>query len=135
MTDVKRIDIKEFRAIGFLQEVNRQFFHPLGLALEVVTEKCSNCKGEGEHRSHPGVGPQTVGQEAVGKTYVCPVCGGDGLTERLGGVWDYRDDPEGMVYGDDMMEETKRLAVKEERDSHIGARLALMKEVTQRIPK
>ena len=36
MNDVKRIDIKEFRAKGFLQEVNREFFHPLGLALEVI---------------------------------------------------------------------------------------------------
>jgi hypothetical protein len=33
--EAKKIDIKEFRAKGFLQEVNRKFFHPLGLALEV----------------------------------------------------------------------------------------------------
>lgn len=32
------MDIKEFYEGGFLQEVNRQFFHPLGLALEVVFE-------------------------------------------------------------------------------------------------
>lgn len=31
----RHMDIKEFRAKGYLQEVNRQFFHPLGLALEV----------------------------------------------------------------------------------------------------
>lgn len=35
---IKRIDIKEFREEGFLQEVNRQFFHPLGLALEVLID-------------------------------------------------------------------------------------------------
>jgi hypothetical protein len=28
--------ISEFRAIGLLQEINRQFLHPMGLALEVV---------------------------------------------------------------------------------------------------
>jgi hypothetical protein len=61
MDDVKRIDIKEFREFGFLQEVNRQYLHPLGLALEIVIEE-------------------------------------DG-TEHLGGVWDYRDDPEGMQFG------------------------------------
>lgn len=33
---VKRIDASEFRDLGYLQEVNRQFFHPLGLALEVI---------------------------------------------------------------------------------------------------
>ena len=31
----KKINIKEFVEQGYLQEVNRQFFHPLGLALEV----------------------------------------------------------------------------------------------------
>lgn len=37
--DVKRIDIKEFRERGYLQEVNRQFFHPLGLALEIKIDE------------------------------------------------------------------------------------------------
>lgn len=58
--EIKRIDIKEFREKGYLQEINRRFLHPLGLALEVVAE-------------HDG-------------------------TERLGGIWDYREDPEGVVY-------------------------------------
>jgi hypothetical protein len=29
------MDISEFRRLGYLQEVNRRFFHPLGLALSV----------------------------------------------------------------------------------------------------
>ena len=29
------MDIKEFREGGYLQEVNRRFLHPLGLALEI----------------------------------------------------------------------------------------------------
>lgn len=58
---IKRIDIKEFRERGYLQEVNRQFFHPLGLALEVIINK-------------------ETGQES------------------LGGVWDYREDPEGIYF-------------------------------------
>ena len=66
MSEIKRIDIKEFRKEGFLLEANRQFFHPLGLALEVI-----------------------VNEE-------------DG-TETLGGVWDYRDDPEGILYDDDLL--------------------------------
>lgn len=60
MTDTKRMDIGEFRDDGYLQEVNRRFLHPLGLALEVVSSP-------------------------------------DG-TWRLGGIWDYRDDPEGLRY-------------------------------------
>lgn len=31
---LKYMSIKEFVEFGYLQEVNRQFFHPLGLALE-----------------------------------------------------------------------------------------------------
>ena len=64
-TEVKRMDIKDFRKFGFLQEANRLFFHPIGLALEVIVDD------ETEE-------------------------------ERLGGIWDYRDDPEGILYGDDV---------------------------------
>lgn len=59
--NIKRIDIKEFREFGYLQELNRRFLHPLGLALEVTVDK-------------------------------------DGV-EKLGGIWDYRDDEEGILYG------------------------------------
>lgn len=67
MSDIVRMPIEEFRSEGYLQELNRRFLHPLGLALEVVVE--------------------------------------DDGTERLGGVWDYRDDPEGMWYADDGLAE------------------------------
>jgi hypothetical protein len=60
--EIKRMDVKEFREMGLLAEVNRAFFHPLGLALEVMV--------------------------------------GDDGSEKLGGIWDYRDYPEGMIYGD-----------------------------------
>lgn len=33
-----RMSVKEFRKLGFLQELNRQFLHPLGLALEVEVD-------------------------------------------------------------------------------------------------
>lgn len=71
----KKMSIAEFREQGYLQELNRQFLHPLGLALEVVRE-------------------------------------GDG-TERLGGVWDYRDDPEGMIYGPNMIDAGKTQTIFE----------------------
>ncbi len=63
---IKRIDIKAFREKGFLQEANRLFFHPLGLALEVIVDE-------------------------------------DG-TESLGGVWDYRNDEEGMTYDQEFID-------------------------------
>ena len=69
MTQPKRIDVAEFRRLGYLQELNRGFLHPHGLALEVIVE--------------------------------------DDGTERLGGVWDYRDDPEGIAYGADITTDPK----------------------------
>lgn len=36
MTPIKYISPKEFREEGYLQEVNRRFLHPLGLAIEMV---------------------------------------------------------------------------------------------------
>lgn len=63
---VKRMSIKEFRESGLLQEINRLFLHPLGLALEIIIEE-------------------------------------DG-TEKLGGIWDYREHPEGILYGQEVIE-------------------------------
>lgn len=39
MAEVKRISVAEFREEGYLQELNRRFLHPLGLALEVCIGK------------------------------------------------------------------------------------------------
>lgn len=60
MKDRKYLPIKEFRELGYLQEVNRQFLHPLGLALEISQNE-------------------------------------DG-TEFISGVWDLRNDPEGIIF-------------------------------------
>lgn len=95
MDDVKRIDIAEFRREGYLQEVNRQFFHPLGLALEVVVDD------DGE--------------------------------ERLGGVWDYRDDSEGISYGEGMIDPGKADRVQRARWDRELRRIAALGYVTQPI--
>ena len=86
MTDIKRMDIKEFWERGYLQEANRLFFHPLGLALEVIVDD------------------------------------EDGSV-KLGGVWDSRDDPEGIVF--DEFDPMKQLNVKRKMEARMNARLAL----------
>jgi hypothetical protein len=68
MSVIKRMTPKEFREQGYLRELNRQFLHPLGLALEMVIEK---------------------------------IDGKDVMV--FGQVQDYRDDPEGMYYGDEVL--------------------------------
>jgi hypothetical protein len=90
MEKVKRIDIKEFKDKGFLQEANRQFFHPLGLALEIIIDD-------------------------------------DTEEMSLGGVWDYRDDPEGMFFGNDLLGKPeaieKAVYVEKLRESKVKVRL------------
>lgn len=38
----KKLNIDEFRNLGYLQEVNRRFFHPLGLALSISLDDDGN---------------------------------------------------------------------------------------------
>lgn len=95
---VKKMDIREFREAGFLQEVNRLFFHPHGLALEVVIQD-------------------------------------DEGTEVLGGIWDAREDPEGMIYGENMINPEKVRRVVEECNKHVLARKELFGSIIQPAPK
>lgn len=62
MSEIKYMSTDDFIGEGFLQEANRLFFHPLGLALETQV-------------SEPGSDAQIK-------------------------VWDYRDDPEGVLFAD-----------------------------------
>ncbi len=94
---IKMMDLAEFRRIGFLQEANRQFFHPLGLALEVIVND-----------------------------------DGDGL--ELGGIWDYRDDPEGMEFDESVLSREKACAVAALRSTKADARMARLGSVVQPIP-
>jgi len=89
---IKRMKIQEFRELGFLQEVNRLFFHPLGLALEVVV-KC---------KEMPDVA--------------------DSGEMLIGGIWDYRDDPEGVLFKQGLIEEDKRKLVEDLRKSKVKLR-------------
>lgn len=93
----KRMPIKEFVELGFLQEANRQFFHRHGLALEA--------RFDTEKPDEPWV---------------------------LSGVWDYRDDPEGVLYADlsDSESHTKSLHVQRQKDKHDKARLDLLGGLT-----
>lgn len=81
---IKKMSITEFREKGYLQELNRRFLHPLGLALEVVIE--------------------------------------DDGSERFGGVWDYRDDPEGIIFGEDTLDARKAANINDEFNARREAR-------------
>lgn len=94
---MKKMRIKEFVEEGYLQEANRRFFHPLGLALE-VTEL-------------------------------------DNGEFRLSGIWDYREDEEGiMFFVDDLNTATalmKASTVYKEFQKHAPARIKLFGDPVQ----
>ena len=52
---INRMNIKEFRELGYLQEVNRGFFHPLGLALETTIgdDNVESLSGIQDYRDDP----------------------------------------------------------------------------------
>jgi len=94
--EIKRMDIKEFIELGFLQEVNRQFFHPLGLALEVIVDEETN-------------------------------------EEKLGGIWDFSDDPEGMFFINDVIDEKKIAIVKDLKNSKRFSRFMAAREYNLKV--
>ena len=82
---IKKMNIKEFREKGFLQESNRLFFHPLGLALEINID--------------------------------------DNKNYTLSGIWDYRHDPEGILFKNINKDKVKH--VDELKESKIKVRMEL----------
>lgn len=93
---MKYIDIKEFRETGYLQELNRTFLHPVGLALEVVVE--------------------------------------DDGTERLGGIWDCRDDLEGILYAEGELDSVKARTIQKIALHRDHDRKAALGYVVQPVP-
>jgi len=89
--DIKYMDIEEFVDQGYLQEVNRQLLHPLGLALVVSAEVDDTGKT---------VGPW-----------------------EIKGVWDARDDPEGITFAEDVLDSGKAAQVASEQAERLTARL------------
>ncbi len=55
--------------------------------------------------------------------------------ETLGGVWDYRDDPEGMAYQDGMIDRKKYRSVEDLWYSKAHYRMENLGYVTQPVPE
>ena len=94
---MKKIDVKKFREQGYLQELNRQFLHPLGLALAVHVDDDGN--------------------------------------ETLDGIWDVREDEEGMIYDPSEISKEKALNVLGEQAEKCTARLAALGYLIQPIDR
>lgn len=132
MDDHKLINPREFKDVGFLQEANRLFFHPHGMALAItrVTD------GEGAP-----IHSMALRSDEYDELCALLTSGGAsaGLVEKIhgaakydvgdawiSGVWDSRDDPEGVIFGDRPEDKTaKAERVEAERKRHYEARCAL----------
>jgi hypothetical protein len=96
--DGKTLSVKEFRAEGWIQELNRRVLHPIGLALEVIID---NDTGE----------------------------------ERIERVWDCRDDPEGMIFGEGMIDAEKAEAIDALYEKTAHARMKALGYIVQPLPE
>lgn len=92
--EINHMTVKEFRELGYLQELNRRFLHPLGLALEVVVDS-------------------------------------ETKEESFGNVWDYRDDPEGIIYASGIIDAEKAARIYDEETNLEFTRLAKLGFVVQ----
>jgi hypothetical protein len=91
--NVKYMDPAEFRAAGYLHEVNRRILHPLGLAIQMDIRR-------------------------------------DG-GELLGGIWDCRDEGEGLRYGEDLLSPQKAAAIATEWAGRRDERIELLGYMVQ----
>lgn len=120
----KRLPVREFVDGGYLQEVNRKFLHPLGLALEVTVahEPSAMLLLRGEdlpllrhfavkvRELDPSTDAAMGALERLldGATLYEP---GDGYVSS---VWDARDDPEGIIFEDGLVDGEKAAKVQDE---------------------
>jgi len=95
------MSVKEFREAGYLQELNRQFLHPLGLALVTRIEDYDG-----------------------------------GLTiEKLDGITDFRDDPEGLIFAEGVMTAEKAANIKAQQEQRFPARQQALGFIIQPPPE
>jgi hypothetical protein len=92
---INYMTVSEFQSEGYLHEVNRQVLHPLGIALEVRVPKKRKMK---------------LRERVQYAWWVFRHGSKDGW---ISGIWDYRDDPEGMAYGEGTLSPEKAKHIRE----------------------
>lgn len=132
----KRMPVAEFRSTGYLHEVNRRLLHPLGLAIEaaqateptrvvLLTEPAVEALRVLIARIRIVDPDQATAMDALealidaGET----LAAGD---EMLAGIWDCRDDPEGIIFGDDVLDHEKARHVTDELNLRALPRMAAL---------
>lgn len=141
MADIKYVDLAEWQKLGGLQEANRLFFHTHGWALEATIVEESGDRKMRERiqkalAKHAGGSPYDPARDDpdyLAGSYSKIV---EDILEalypigsvRLSGIWDYSDDPEGVVFGSWPEEYVaKAEAVHAKRLAHFKARSAMFR--------
>lgn len=127
---VELLPIQEFSDAGYLHEVNRRVLHPLGLALEwregwTREDVVEYLKVSIETGGMPAA-EQTRLAGHLSDTYqvIWEFLQGIGLDQpHLSGVWDCRDDPEGVYYADKLLSSEKAQRVAREEKQRINPRM------------
>lgn len=96
---IKYLDPYLFTEVGYLQELNRQFLHPLGLALEVTgwTEAGIDKFVENVLEKWGELEVTDENTAALIKDVLARL-GIEAGSKSITGVWDAREDPEGWVF-------------------------------------
>jgi hypothetical protein len=104
---IEKMSVKEFREQGYLQEVNRMFLHRLGLAMEMLIVDKDLYQGDltvKEYNENLNKVKKKIEESNDFTESEKDMLDGilaladDGW--MFGQVWDYRDDPEGMLFGE-----------------------------------
>jgi hypothetical protein len=133
MGGIPTIEGEEFRELGYLQEANRRFFHPLGLAMFI--DQGWTRERVQEFLTSKGV---QFGEEATDHIMTFLSRAGM-LQEHIGGVLDDREDEQGFRYAvrEDHLEEDlaeftrKRISVEGEWLKRAIVRVAELGYVVQ----
>lgn len=140
MGERKHMDLTEWREMGGLQEVNRLFFHPCGLALEMTlvdeggwSEDSPSAQALAAKLKANGVMIKDTSEDEDWDESDYIYLAREMLTAQhppgsvfLSGIWDAREDPEGIVFGTDPDDKReKAIAVHEERQKRFEARRRL----------
>jgi hypothetical protein len=140
-----QMNVGEFRQAGYLQEVNRRLLHPLGLALEVTradeavnyvafTDKgVENLRRLVQAALDNGLVSTVDAAELVQRC--SEAARHDADEEWLSGVWDYRHDPEGIVFAEGSIDAAKAAQVTREWAIRGTARMSLLGYVVQPVPE
>lgn len=103
MGNIKYMDIDDFRKDGYLHELNRRFLHPLGLALEVRDQPPGETMEDTLRKQLVDAPGLELSQSDMRKVIEAVTGWAKDNHMDFGwvsGVWDYREDPEGMIFGE-----------------------------------